>query len=95
MILRCSGGPETTTLLSCESPMISVLPTSNDSGPEIASGLDRLLPPMLLPPREPENPPVVPVREEVELRVAPVRPPLLRELDVGLRAPERELPPST
>ena len=57
--------------------MSSVLPTSKDCGPESSEGFERLLPPKLLR-LLPENPPVVPPRdddERPELRLLdPLRP---------------------
>ena len=71
----CSGGPETTILFNCESPISRVFPTRIDSGPPRSDGLERLLPPR--PPLldVPEKPPVVPLDEGPELLLLePVKP---------------------
>ena len=82
MIRSCSGGPETTILFNCESPINKVLPIRIDSGPDSSDGLERLLPPS--PPLlVPENPPVVPLEAPELLLLEPVKPvePVLEAVD--------------
>ena len=82
MIRKCSGGPDTTTLFNCESPMSNVFPIRMDSGPLICDGLERFPPPKEDPRFVPENPPVVPLDDDdrPELRLLPVNPPEVLEV---------------
>ena len=100
MIRKCSGGPSTTTLYNCESPMSSVFPINIDSGPVIGDELERPPPPKDDPRFVPENPPVVPLDDDdrPELRlldpVSPVDPLelVLVRLEELLEAPPELLP---
>ena len=95
MIRKCSGGPDTTTLFNCESPMRSVFPINTDSGPVIGDELERLPPPKDDPRFVPENPPVVPLDDDrPELRLLdPVSPVEPLELVLVRREELLEAPP--